>query len=90
MQRLFTTLCLVITTVAAVRASAQTNPYKDGTPGVTGYRSEVMAEVIVQEDKFTPSGGSDTRRQIHVAPGRRRALIRGGVHARQRGKLQPV
>jgi uncharacterized damage-inducible protein DinB len=53
MQRLFTTLCLVITTVAAVRASAQTNPYKDGTPGVTGYRSEVMAEVIVQEDKFT-------------------------------------
>ncbi len=29
------------------------NPYKDGTPGVTGYRSEVLAEVIVQEDKFT-------------------------------------
>ena len=32
--------------------TAQTNPYKDGTPGVTGYRSEVLAEVIIQEDKF--------------------------------------
>lgn len=31
---------------------AQVNPYKDGTPGVTGYRSEVLAEVLVQEDKF--------------------------------------
>jgi uncharacterized damage-inducible protein DinB len=28
------------------------NPYKDGTPGVTGYRSEVLAEVMIQEDKF--------------------------------------
>lgn len=34
-------------------SAAQVNPYKDGTPGVTGYRSEVMAEVMVQEDKFT-------------------------------------
>jgi len=32
---------------------AQVNPYKEGTPGVTGYRSEVMAEVMVQEDKLT-------------------------------------
>lgn len=31
---------------------AQVNPYKEGTPGLTGYRSEVMAEVMVQEDKF--------------------------------------
>jgi uncharacterized damage-inducible protein DinB len=30
----------------------QVNPYKDGTPGVTGYRSEVLAEVIIQQDKF--------------------------------------
>jgi uncharacterized damage-inducible protein DinB len=37
----------------AVRVSAQINPYKDGTPGVTGYRSEVLAEVTIQEDKFT-------------------------------------
>ena len=28
------------------------NPYKDGTPGVTGYRSEVLAEVMIQENKF--------------------------------------
>ena len=38
---------------AAIPAAAQINPYKEGTPGVTGYRSEVLAEVIVREDKFT-------------------------------------
>jgi uncharacterized damage-inducible protein DinB len=32
--------------------SAQVNPYKQGTPGVSGYRSEVLAEVTIQEDKF--------------------------------------
>ena len=32
--------------------TAQINPYKDGTPGVTGYRSEVLAEVMIQEYKF--------------------------------------
>ena len=37
---------------AALQLSAQKNPYKDGTPGVTGYRSEVLAEVMIQEDKF--------------------------------------
>lgn len=37
----------------AIPAAAQINPYKEGTPGVTGYRSEVLAEVIVQADKFT-------------------------------------
>src|SRR5882724_838206 len=37
----------------AIPAAAQINPYKEGTPGVTGYRSEVLAKVIVQEDKFT-------------------------------------
>src|SRR5882724_7587763 len=42
-----------LATLAAIPAAAQINPYKDGTPGVTGYRSEVLAEVIVQEDKFT-------------------------------------
>jgi uncharacterized damage-inducible protein DinB len=36
----------------ALPIAAQVNPYKDGTPGFTGYRSEVLAEVIVQEDKF--------------------------------------
>jgi uncharacterized damage-inducible protein DinB len=53
MKHVFPALCLVIVAAAAVRVSAQVNPYKDGTPGVTGYRSEVLAEVIVQEDKFT-------------------------------------
>jgi uncharacterized damage-inducible protein DinB len=37
----------------ATTLTAQINPYKDGTPGVTGYRSEVLAEVTIQEDKFT-------------------------------------
>src|SRR5258708_3386189 len=36
----------------AIDLSAQVNPYKDGTPGVSGYRSEVLAEVMIQEDKF--------------------------------------
>src|ERR1700686_3415151 len=39
-------------TAAAIPAVAQVNPYKEGTPGVTGYRSEVLAEVIIQGDKF--------------------------------------
>lgn len=48
-------LCLFLlsTFLLIPRSSAQVNPYKDGTPGVTGYRSEVLSEVIVQEDKFT-------------------------------------
>jgi uncharacterized damage-inducible protein DinB len=46
-------LCLLALTLAAMRVTAQVNPYKDGTPGVKGYRSEVLAEVMVQEDKFS-------------------------------------
>jgi uncharacterized damage-inducible protein DinB len=53
MKRAFSTFFLFVITVAAVRLSAQVNPYKDGTPGVTGYRSEVLAEVMIQEDKFS-------------------------------------
>ena len=34
------------------KSAAQVNPYKTGTPGVTGYRSEVLAEVMIQEDKL--------------------------------------
>jgi len=52
MKRIFWALSLATLVAAAVPAAAQVNPYKDGTPGVTGYRSEVMAEVMVQEDKF--------------------------------------
>lgn len=53
MKRAFSTLVLFVAVVATVRGSAQVNPYKDGTPGVSGYRSEVLAEVMIQEDKFT-------------------------------------
>jgi len=53
MSRIRRSLCAVVLAVAIVPASGQVNPYKDGTPGVTGYRSEVLAEVIVQENKFT-------------------------------------
>jgi uncharacterized damage-inducible protein DinB len=53
MKRPFLTLFLFVLSTAAIRVSAQVNPYKEGTPGVTGYRSEVLAEVMVQEDKFT-------------------------------------
>ena len=45
-------VCLIAITAAATHLAAQVNPYKDGTPGVTGYRSEVLAEVMIQEDKF--------------------------------------
>jgi len=47
------TICVCLLAFAAVNTlTAQINPYKDGTPGVTGYRSEVLAEVMIQEDKF--------------------------------------
>ncbi|HYL11398.1 MAG TPA: DinB family protein [Terriglobales bacterium] len=52
MKRYRVGICLFVLTAATFRGAAQVNPYKEGTPGVTGYRSEVMAEVMVQEDKF--------------------------------------
>ncbi len=45
-------ICLLVFAGAVATVNAQVNPYKDGTPGVSGFRSEVMAEVMVQEDKF--------------------------------------
>jgi uncharacterized damage-inducible protein DinB len=51
MIRSLAVLCLFAVLVA-VAVPAQVNPYKEGTPGVTGYRSEVLAEVMVQQDKF--------------------------------------
>jgi uncharacterized damage-inducible protein DinB len=53
MKRILSVFCLFVIAAAAVRVAAQVNPYKDGTPGVTGYRSEILAEVTIQEDKFT-------------------------------------
>ena len=42
----------LLATISGVSA-AQVNPYKDGTPGISGYRSEVLSEIIVQSDKLT-------------------------------------
>jgi uncharacterized damage-inducible protein DinB len=52
MRRLLPVLCLLVITTSAVRLSAQVYPYRDGTPGVSGYRAEVMAEVMIQESEF--------------------------------------
>jgi uncharacterized damage-inducible protein DinB len=53
MKRTLSALCFFLFAAGAIRVAAQINPYKEGTPGVTGYRSEVLAEVMIQEDKFT-------------------------------------
>jgi uncharacterized damage-inducible protein DinB len=53
MKRILAACCLFVLMAGATHLAAQVNPYKEGTPGVTGYRSEVLAEVMVQEDKFT-------------------------------------
>ncbi|MFZ0800741.1 MAG: DinB family protein [Terriglobales bacterium] len=52
MRSILLNLCVLATLVQTIFVSAQVNPYKDGTPGVTGYRSEVLAEVMIQENKF--------------------------------------
>jgi uncharacterized damage-inducible protein DinB len=51
-QLFATALCLIMLAAPSARLVPQVNPYKDGTPGVPGYRSEVLAEVTIQEDKF--------------------------------------
>lgn len=53
MRNALAVLFLLVCGFATLPVRAQVNPYKEGTPGVTGYRSEVMAEVMVQEDKLT-------------------------------------
>ncbi len=52
MKSILWAVCLLALVGSAADLSAQVNPYKDGTPGVSGYRSEVLAEVMIQEDKF--------------------------------------
>ncbi len=52
-MRRFIAACFALLSVFPVQGTAQVNPYKEGTPGVAGYRSEVTAEVMVQEDKLT-------------------------------------
>jgi uncharacterized damage-inducible protein DinB len=53
MKRTVLTLCLFMLATSTVRIAAQVHPYRDGTPGVTGYRSEVLALVMIQESEFT-------------------------------------
>ena len=52
MKSILWAMCLLVSVRPATDLWAQVNPYKDGTPGVSGYRSEVLAEVMIQEDKF--------------------------------------
>ena len=52
MRDTWLSLCVLSILAPAIAINAQVNPYKDGTPGVTGYRSEVLAEVMIQENKF--------------------------------------
>jgi uncharacterized damage-inducible protein DinB len=52
MKRILPAICLLVLSLATPCLTGQVNPYKDGTPGVTGYRSEVLSEVIVQENEF--------------------------------------
>ena len=53
MTRALSAIAVFVFALGSMQVAAQVNPYKEGTPGVTGYRSEVMAEVMVQEDKLT-------------------------------------
>jgi uncharacterized damage-inducible protein DinB len=52
MSRILSSVCLILILASAIQVSAQVYPYRDGTPGVTGYRSEVTAEVMIQESEF--------------------------------------
>ena len=52
MKNISALVCLVTLAMLGMGLAVQVNPYKEGTPGVTGYRSEVLAEVMIQEDKF--------------------------------------
>jgi uncharacterized damage-inducible protein DinB len=52
MIRIQLAVCLLLLSAGAIHVSGQVYPYRDGTPGVTGYRAEVMAEVMIQESEF--------------------------------------
>jgi uncharacterized damage-inducible protein DinB len=55
MTRALSALCLFLLSIATLPAAAQlqqVHPYRDGTPGVTGYRSEVLSLVLIQENEF--------------------------------------
>jgi uncharacterized damage-inducible protein DinB len=55
MKRALSVICLFVLTAGTARLAAQlqqVHPFRDGTPGVTGYRSEVLALVLIQENEF--------------------------------------
>jgi uncharacterized damage-inducible protein DinB len=55
MKRKLSALCFFLLAAATVPLAAQlqqVHPFRDGTPGVTGYRSEVLALVMIQENEF--------------------------------------
>lgn len=55
MKRTLPILCLFLSMAGAMPVAAQlqqVHPFRDGTPGVTGYRSEVLALVMIQENEF--------------------------------------
>src|SRR4051794_16695387 len=54
MKHVLAAMCLVVLGLGAARSAAQVNPYKEGTPGVTGYRAEVMAEFLLKKNNPTP------------------------------------
>ena len=51
MKSILAAFCLFALSMGTAQ-TAQVHPYRDGTPGVTGYRSEVMAIVMIQENEF--------------------------------------
>lgn len=83
MKRAVSALSLIVITVAMLPAAGHVNPYKEGTPGVSGYRSEVIAEVMVQADKFTHLAEAMAARDGC-------ALVCRSLPACQRGELQPL
>lgn len=59
MKSILSAVCLLLLTAGGARGGAQqhpqlqqVHPFQDGTPGVTGYRSEVLALVMIQENEF--------------------------------------
>src|ERR1700726_3484353 len=58
MKSILWALCLLAFVPLGTDLGAQVNPYKDGTPGVSGYRSEVWGEVMTKENSFLLLGGS--------------------------------
>jgi hypothetical protein len=50
------------------RAAAQVNPYKDPTPGVSGYRAEVLGGGAGAGGTIYAAGGGDSDGEIYVGP----------------------